>query len=65
MTTIAAAPSALRSRVPAWGWLVLAAAVLTLYVLSQDSTALLGASTAARLHELTHDARHALGVPCH
>lgn len=51
--------------VPAWAWLLAALAVLTLFVVSQENGALLGAGAAEYLHELTHDARHALGVPCH
>jgi hypothetical protein len=52
-------------RVPVWAWLLLAFAVFTLYLLSQENGALLSAPAAQMLHELTHDARHALGVPCH
>ena len=58
-TRIAAIP------VPSWAWVLLAVAVFTLYVLSQENGALLSAPAAEMLHELTHDARHALGVPCH
>ena len=54
-----------RVRVPMWAWALLALAVFTLYVLSQENGALLSAPAAEMLHELTHDARHALGVPCH
>ena len=65
-----AAASALRSAlspvaVPAWAWAVFAVALLALYVLLQENGALLSAGQASYLHELTHDARHALGVPCH
>ncbi|KGN29965.1 hypothetical protein N802_10090 [Knoellia sinensis KCTC 19936] len=52
-------------RVPVWAWALLAVAVFTLYFVSQENGALLGAASAEMLHELTHDARHALGVPCH
>lgn len=51
--------------VPAWAWLLAAAALVTLFVLTQENGALLGATQGQYLHELTHDARHALGVPCH
>ena len=51
--------------VPAWGWAVAAFALFCLYLLSQENGALLSAANAEYLHELTHDARHALGVPCH
>ena len=37
----------------------------TVAVVSPSNGALLSADQAAYLHELTHDARHALGVPCH
>jgi cobalt transporter subunit CbtB len=42
-----------------------ALALFSLYFLVQENGALLSASQAEFLHELTHDARHALGVPCH
>jgi hypothetical protein len=51
--------------VPAWAWALAALALFSLYVLSQENGALLSASSAEYLHELTHDGRHALGVPCH
>ncbi|MGH3364114.1 MAG: CbtB domain-containing protein [Nocardioidaceae bacterium] len=51
--------------VPAWAWALAALAVFSLYLLSQENGALLTAGAAEYLHELTHDARHALGVPCH
>lgn len=52
-------------RVPVWAWALLAFAVFALYFVSQENGAILSASSAEMLHELTHDARHALGVPCH
>ena len=57
--------SAASVKVPVWAWLLLAFAVFTIYVLAQENGALLSAPAAEMLHELTHDARHALGVPCH
>jgi hypothetical protein len=51
--------------VPLWAWMLAAMAVFSLYVLSHENGAVLTADGAALLHELTHDARHALGVPCH
>jgi len=68
MTTVASAPavpSATAIRVPAWAWALLAFAVFALYFVSQENGALLSTPAAQMLHELTHDARHALGVPCH
>jgi len=52
-------------RVPTWAWALFALALFSLYFLVQENGALLTASQAEYLHELTHDARHALGVPCH
>ena len=51
--------------VPVWAWALLSLALFSLYFLVQENGALLSASGAQLLHELTHDARHALGVPCH
>jgi hypothetical protein len=51
--------------VPLWAWALAALALFSLYVLSQENGALLSDGGAQYLHELTHDARHALGVPCH
>jgi hypothetical protein len=51
--------------VPAWAWALAAVAVFVLYLLTQENGALLSSDQAMYLHELTHDARHALGVPCH
>lgn len=40
-------------------------ALLGVLFLLQENGALLSPDAAAYLHEVTHDARHALGVPCH
>ncbi|MDQ4067965.1 MAG: CbtB-domain containing protein [Actinomycetota bacterium] len=50
--------------VPAWAWLVLALALATVYALTLENGAALRAG-ASVLHELFHDGRHFLGVPCH
>ena len=50
--------------VPAWAWLVLALALATVYALTMENGATLQAG-ATVLHELFHDGRHMLGVPCH
>ena len=66
MATAAVAPtSTTRVRVPVWAWALVAFAVFALYFLAQENGALLSTPAAQVLHELTHDARHALGVPCH
>ena len=64
-SAVTAARSVRSVRVPTWAWLLLAFALFTIYFLSQENGALLSAPAAEMLHELTHDARHALGVPCH
>jgi hypothetical protein len=51
--------------VPLWAWALVALALFAMYVLLQENGAVLSADQAMYLHELTHDARHALGVPCH
>lgn len=50
--------------VPVWAWLVVAAAILALYAIAADNGAAVKAG-ASTLHELFHDARHFVGVPCH
>jgi hypothetical protein len=52
-------------RVPAWAWALMAFAVMAVLFGLQENGAALGAHGGMYLHELTHDARHALGVPCH
>jgi hypothetical protein len=49
--------------VPAWAWLLVAAAALGVYLMTLDNTLL--ASAAETTHEFFHDARHFIGVPCH
>jgi len=52
-------------RVPAWVWAVAVLAVFIAYFLIQENGTVLSASASEWLHEVTHDGRHALGVPCH
>lgn len=40
-------------------------ALLTVLFLLQENGLLIPSGAAHYLHEVTHDARHALGVPCH
>ena len=51
--------------VPIWAWALAAIALFAVFVLTQENGAILSAGGAEYLHELTHVARHALGVPCH
>lgn len=45
--------------------LLAAFALLTVMFVLQENGLLLSSGAANFLHELTHDARHAVGVPCH
>jgi cobalt transporter subunit CbtB len=63
--TAPAATTAPAVHVPVWAWALAAIALLSLFLITQENGALLSAAQAEYLHELTHDARHALGVPCH
>ena len=49
---------------PVWAWLVAALALMSVYALTMENGATLSAG-ATFLHELFHDGRHMLGVPCH
>ena len=53
-----------RIPVPVWAWAVVAFALLALYALAMENGGLL-AARAETVHELFHDARHFIGVPCH
>ena len=53
-----------RIPVPRWAHLVAAAAVLAVYVVTLENGVVL-AEGANAVHELFHDARHFIGVPCH
>lgn len=50
--------------VPLWTWLVASVALFALYLLTLDNGLVL-AQAAEVVHELVHDARHFVGVPCH
>jgi hypothetical protein len=50
--------------VPAWAWLVAALSVFAAYLMTMENGMLLG-HAAGNVHELFHDARHFLAVPCH
>ena len=62
METTTAVPDVIA--IPAWAWLVLAFALATVYALTMENGANLRAG-ATVLHELFHDGRHFLSVPCH
>ncbi|HEU4423567.1 MAG TPA: CbtB-domain containing protein [Pilimelia sp.] len=51
-------------RVPWWAAAVTLFALLVVYAVLQENGVALGA-VAETVHELFHDGRHALGVPCH
>ena len=52
------------SRLPVWAWTVVALALTLAYLVALDNGAVLR-SGATLAHELFHDGRHFLGVPCH
>jgi cobalt transporter subunit CbtB len=62
-TGIATAPPLEKVHVPAWALLVVIAALFSAYLVLQENGWLL--SSWETLHELFHDGRHAIGVPCH
>ncbi len=53
-----------RRRVPLWSWLVLTLALVAVYALTLENGTTLRAG-ATVVHEMFHDGRHFLGVPCH
>ncbi len=57
-------PTTAPIRVPAVAWAAVAVGFAIVYLMLQENGALL-ASSWGTLHELFHDGRHALGVPCH
>lgn len=50
--------------VPGVAWIAVAIGLVVAYLMLQENGAVL-ASSWETLHELYHDGRHALGVPCH
>lgn len=50
--------------VPVWALLAVALAAVAIFTLTLENGLLLGAH-AEQVHELFHDARHFVGVPCH
>jgi hypothetical protein len=51
-------------RVPLWAWLAVVVAALAAYAVTLDNGMVLRAG-ADVVHELFHDGRHFLGMPCH
>lgn len=49
--------------VPAWGFLLLAASLFGAYLVLQENGWVL--ADWMTLHEVFHDGRHALALPCH
>jgi hypothetical protein len=58
-------------RVPAWGWIAVAALLVVVYAVGYDQgmllEPLLGKLSTLNnyLHEFFHDGRHLMGFPCH
>jgi hypothetical protein len=53
--------------IPRWGWALLFAAIGVLYMVTFEGGAVSHAigQAGSFFHELFHDGRHLLGVPCH
>lgn len=53
--------------VPRWTWALLAVAFAVLWLVTMEGNAVsqVIGGTPSFLHELFHDGRHLLGVPCH
>ena len=49
--------------IPAWSWAAMVVALLASYAMLQDNGLLM--SNWMTVHEFFHDARHAMGLPCH
>lgn len=59
-------PGSVSAPFPRWGFLLLAGAVGVLWLVTFEGGAISQAiGRAGTLHELFHDARHLVGVPCH
>lgn len=62
-----ARPAAAPTAIPRWTALAVLAAVTLLWLVTMEGSAVSSAlaGTPDFLHELFHDGRHLLGVPCH
>jgi hypothetical protein len=67
MSSRAAALRTGRTALPVWAWPVLTLALALLYAVTLDGGFVSArvADSGIYLHELFHDGRHLLGVPCH
>ena len=67
MSSAAAAVRNAGAAIPQWVWPVLVFALALLYAVAFDSGLVSArvATSSLYLHELFHDGRHLLGVPCH
>lgn len=70
MCSVTSSPQAEESRrpvaipVPWWAWALVVYGLAVLFVILQDNGQAFVLS-ADDLHDVFHDARHALGLPCH
>ena len=67
MSTIKVAARSTAVNIPLWAWMAMALALGLLYAVTFDSGLLSERvhTSGMFLHELFHDGRHFLGVPCH
>lgn len=61
-----AIPKSVSTSIPRWGFLLLVLAVGVLWLVTFEGGAVSEAiGRAGILHEVFHDGRHLIGVPCH
>lgn len=66
MAAITTVPQSVSAPVPRWGFLLLAAAIALLWLVTFEGGPVSEAiGQAGALHEVFHDGRHLIGVPCH
>ena len=67
MAAITVSPKPSAAPLPAWAFAVLAGAVLVLWLVTFEAGPVSSAlgQAGSFLHELFHDGRHLIGVPCH
>ena len=67
MSTTTAVARATTVKLPTWAWMAMVLALGLLYAVTFDNGLLSSqvSTSTMYLHELFHDGRHLLGVPCH
>jgi hypothetical protein len=67
MAAITTVPESVSAPIPRWGFLLLASAIALLWLVTFEGGLVSQSMGQAGsfLHEMFHDGRHLLGVPCH